>query len=101
MRAPADFKYIGNVMSEIKVKAYGFIQLTEKQYVTIQTIGMILIAIGFMFSLFADLSDAESVWLRYLTEIILAVFVLELIESYYIMKLFKKKKLELASTDQN
>ncbi|MDH5434317.1 MAG: hypothetical protein OEY19_10265 [Gammaproteobacteria bacterium] len=88
-------------MSEIKVKAYGFIQLTEKQYVTIQTIGMILIAIGFMFSLFADLSDAESVWLRYLTEIILAVFVLELIESYYIMKLFKKKKLELASTDQN
>lgn len=78
----------GTTMSDIKVKAYGLVELTKKQYLIIQVIGFSILIACFATSIFVDFSNSEGL-LRYMREGSLLILVLEIFETAYMFKKFK------------
>ena len=76
-------------MEEIKVKIYGLINITKKQYIITQTIVFSLLVILLILSLFYNTSE---VIFGIKQTIICIVVVLEIIETLFVFKKFKEKE---------
>lgn len=76
-------------MEPVKVKAYGILELTKKQYLTIQAIGFSLMIVLFVGSFFITLKRFPVDTIRL---IIGGVVILEIAETYFMMRAFRRKE---------
>lgn len=79
-------------MSDIKVKAYGFFSLKKKTYLTIQAIGAVLLIMALVASFLSDFSNHPSAFMRHLALIAIVVLVLEVFETYFMLRKYKQKE---------
>ena len=91
-------------MNPVKVKAYGLIGLTKKQYIIIQTFVFIFIVLWFVCALFIDFSSLSINNFRIFryTAVFLDSFIvigvialLEAAETFFMLRAFNKKEKSL------
>lgn len=78
-------------MNDIKVKAFGLIYLTKRQYLLIQGLVLLSLFIALSISLVFGFPTSESFILRNLGIGSLIIIVLEIIEAIFMLKKFKDK----------
>lgn len=83
-------------MNEIKIKAYGLVNITKKQYIITQTIIFIVLIAAFAVTFIYDFSASEDLYLKYLRSASAIIFVLEVLEAFFMLKKFKSKANESA-----
>jgi len=76
-------------MKELKIKIYGLIDCTKKQYLIFQIIVFSILSLLFIFTFFYDM---DKFLFGYARIIILITAFFEFIETYYILKKFNKKE---------
>lgn len=76
-------------MEPIKVRAYGVIDFTQKQYVITQSVVSVILIVLFIVSFFTDLNSL--VFNFDFRIIIVIIAILEGIETFVMMKKFKEK----------
>jgi purine-cytosine permease-like protein len=76
-------------MIPVKVKAYGLINFTKKQYIIVQSVVFGIIILVFLLSFFYDF---DKFMFGYAKSIILVIAFLELIETFFMFKKFREKK---------
>jgi len=84
-------------MTNVKVKAYGIINFTRQQYLITQSIVFCILIACFATSMFLDFSNSDHVMLRYLREISIVIIILEIFESIYMFKKFKRVEADSAT----
>lgn len=77
--------------SEVKVKAYGLIMLTKKQYLAIQSAVFVILALCVAVSQWYDLSASDEFILKHFRTLCIIIFVLEFLEVLFMLNAFKKK----------
>jgi hypothetical protein len=81
-------------MKEIIVKAYWLFKVKKKTYIKIQIIGFIFWILFFISTFFHKYALWKILWIDDKI-IILIILILEIIETYFILKKFKEKELLL------
>lgn len=76
-------------MTPIKVKAYGLINFTKKQYIIIQAVVFFIIIWVFLLSFFYDF---DKLMFGHAKIIILVIAFLEFIETFFMFKKFREKQ---------
>lgn len=76
-------------MNQVKVKAYGLIDFTKKQYIIIQLIGFGIL--GFLF-LLSFLYDLDRFLFGNAKVVLVVIIFLECIETFFMYKKFKEKE---------
>ncbi len=77
-------------MQEVKVKAYGLVNFTKKQYLITQTIGFFVLLTLFLVAIKYDFASSDDIILKYATTGIIVIFVLEIFETAFMLMKFKK-----------
>jgi len=85
---------IKNIMDEIKVKAYGLFNVKKKTYIITQIIAAIVLVLFFISTYYHEYALSKILWIDD-KFIVLFIFIIEVFETYFILKRFKKKELEL------
>lgn len=78
-------------MNEIKVKAYGLVNFTKRQYLITQGIVFAILIAIFTLSFVSDLSASENIVLRYLGVGSVIAMALELLETMFMLRRFTIK----------
>ena len=78
-------------MNEIKVKVYGLVDFTKRQYLITQGIIFAILIILFVWSYTSDFSTSEYAVLRYLDVGSAVILILELFETVFMLKKFSSK----------
>lgn len=76
-------------MNEVKVKAYGLINFTKKQYLIVQSLGFLLLIVLLLLSIKYDTASSEDSLLKYATIGIAIILILEVIETAVMLRKFK------------
>ncbi len=84
-------------MSEVKINAYGLLELSRKQYLTIQTVVFLVVGLVLFVSWKYDFAASEELFIKYIGRVFLVVLVLELGELVYMLNLFRRKSLRRES----
>ena len=79
-------------MNQVKVKAYGLVNFTKKQYTIAQVIGFGILVLLFSLSFFYDF---DKFMLGNAKIFILVVTFLECVETFFMYKKFRKKESNL------
>lgn len=77
-------------MSQIKVKAYGLIEFTKKQYFITQAVVFTVLFVCLYFTLGAYLNNTNNIFWEFAYIGTAIILVLELLETLYMMIKFKK-----------
>ena len=80
-------------MNEVKIKAYGILELSKKQYLLIQRVGLLLIGLALFISQKYDFSASEDIFVKYIGPVCLVVIFLELGEIFFMLRAFRKKEI--------
>ncbi|WP_455216766.1 hypothetical protein [Kaarinaea lacus] len=79
-------------MQDIKVKVYGIIDLTRNQYLMIQFIGLIILLLLLAAYFYFDLGLSEEFIFRHIDTFCYTIIVLEIVETFFVLKKFQQKK---------
>ena len=77
-------------MEEIKIKAYGLVHFTKKQYTITQGIVFTTLIAALVIFFVFDLSKSANIVLRNLHLVSIVIIILESIETYLMLKKFKE-----------
>lgn len=88
-------------MSEIKVNAFGLVKFTRRQYLITQGIVFAILIAVIVVAYVNDYSSSENVLLRYLGVGSVIIMVLELAETFFMLKKFSEKVRESESDGEH
>ena len=83
-------------MNEIKVKAYGLVNLTKRQYLIMQGIVFAILIAILTVSYVSNFSASENIVIRYLGVVSGIAMALELLETVFMLRKFGNKARELS-----
>ncbi len=84
-------------MSQIKVKAYGLVPFTKKQYLIMQAIVFGILFVCLYFALRSYFNNADNILWTYAYIGIAIIIFLEILETLYMMIKFKKAETQATS----